>query len=206
MISSLKIDVELLISFQTNLMAKNQLLSENEKEQLISILKKRFEKNMERHQDVRWQQVETRLSTEAEKLWSLEMMEQSGGEPDVIGIDPNSGQVLFFDCAPETPKDRRSLCYDRAALDSRKQFKPANSIIDMAEEMGVQVLNEQDYHTLQSLGSFDQKTSSWLLTPDNVRKLGGAIFGDKRFGRVFIYHNGAESYYAARGFRAKLYV
>lgn len=168
---------------------------------LLRTLKARFEKNMQRHEGVDWAAVQARLEAHPEKLRALGEMERSGGEPDVVGR-----QYTFVDCSPESPSGRRSLCYDREALDSRREAKPANSAIDMASAIGIELLTEEQYRELQSLGEFDLKTSSWLATPADVRKLGGAIFGDRRYGRVFIYHNGAQSYYAARGFRAALKV
>lgn len=182
---------------------KNKI-SKEEQEQLISILKVRFEKNTARHATIDWPKVETKLSANPEKLWSLLQMEKTEGEPDVIGYDKNTDEYLFVDCVAESPKARRSLCYDRKALDSRKEHKPKNSAVDMAEEMGIELLSEEQYHQLQELGNFDTKTSSWIATPSDVRKLGGAVFCDYRYGRVFLYHNGAESYYAARGFRGFL--
>jgi hypothetical protein len=184
-------------------MAKKSL-STKQQEELLKILKARFEKNMNRHKGIEWSLVESRLKSNPSKLWSLEEMESTEGEPDVVGLDKKSGAIIFYDCSPESPKGRRSLCYDRAALDERKEFKPANSAIDMATEMGTEILSEEDYRALQKLGKFDQKTSSWIETPESVRKLGGAIFADYRYGQVFVYHNGAQSYYAARGFRGKL--
>lgn len=181
-------------------------LSAEQREELLSILKARFEKNMNRHKGVEWTKVREKLEASPEKLWSLDDMENTGGEPDVVGYDKQTGEYIFYDCSDESPKGRRSLCYDREALDARKEFKPASSVIDMALEMGIEVLTEEEYHQLQQLGSFDAKTSSWLKTPAAVRKLGGAIFGDFRYGRVFIAHNGADSYYAARGFRGSLRV
>jgi hypothetical protein len=181
-------------------------LSGEGKKQLLKVLKARFEKNSKRHKGLEWEKVAARLEAKPGKLWSLDEMERTGGEPDVIAFDKKTGEFIFCDCSPETPKDRRSLCYDREALDKRKEHKPKNSAMDAAEEMGINMLTEEEYQELQKLGSFDTKTSSWLKTPDNIRKLGGAIFGDFRFGRVFIYHNGAESYYAGRGFRGKLRV
>ena len=175
-------------------------------EELLKILKARFTKNESRHKGLEWEKIGAKLQANPDKLWSLSEMEETGGEPDVVGFDEKSGEYIFFDCASETPKDRRSLCYDRQALDARKANKPVNSAMDMAEEMGIDMLTEEQFQELQRLGSFDTKTSSWLKTPDNVRKLGGAIFGDRRFGRIFIYHNGADSYYAARGFRGALRV
>ncbi|KAF2513764.1 DUF4256 domain-containing protein [Flavobacterium zhairuonense] len=179
-------------------------ISQEEQEQLISILKIRFEKNRNRHKDIEWPKVEAKLIANPEKLWSLLQMEKTEGEPDVVGYDKNSDEYVFFDCVAESPKSRRSLCYDRKALDSRKEHKPKNSAIDMAEEMGIELLSEEQYRQLQELGNFDTKTSSWIATPEDVRKLGGAVFCDFRYGRVFLYHNGAESYYAARGFRGFL--
>jgi hypothetical protein len=173
---------------------------------LVAILKERFEKNMKRHSGVDWSKVEARLRADPEKLWSLNEMEKTGGEPDVIGHDRKSGEYIFFDCSPETPKGRRSVCYDRKALDARKQFKPETSAIDMANAMGVELLTEDEYSALQKLGNFDTVTSSWLNTPEHFRVQGGALFGDRRYGRVFIYQNSAESYYRVRGFRASLRV
>jgi hypothetical protein len=175
-------------------------------EKLFGALQARFEKNRNRHEGLEWANVKARLQVHSEKLWSLNEMESTGGEPDVIGHDNQTGEYIFFDCSPETPKNRRSFCYDREALDSRKEAKPKNSAMDMAAAMGVELLTEEQYRELQRLGNFDTKTSSWLKTPADVRKLGGAIFGDRRFDRVFIYHNGAESYYAARAFRGSLRV
>jgi len=176
------------------------------RDELLATLKKRFEKNMDRHQGLEWDDIQAKLESKPEKLWSLDDMETTGGEPDVIGQDKKTGEYVFFDCSAESPKGRRSVCYDREALESRKAHKPANSAVDMADEMGVELLTEEQYRALQALGKFDTKTSSWLKTPADVRKLGGAIFGDWRFGRVFIYHNGADSYYGARGFRGVLKV
>jgi hypothetical protein len=172
---------------------------------LIAILKARFEKNLLRHKQIQWEKVEGRLQTNPGKLWSLNEMETTGGEPDVTGFNEN-GAYIFMDCASESPKGRRSLCYDREGLDARKEFKPGNSALDMAHEMGVEILTEDQYRTLQQLGPFDTKTSSWLKTPVEIRKAGGAIFGDYRYGNVFVYHNSAPSYYASRGFRAVLFV
>ena len=173
---------------------------------LIAILKSRFEKNMDRHKGLEWAKVQAKLEANDEKLWSLGEMERTGGEPDVVGFDKKSGGYIFFDCSEESPKGRRSLCYDRDALESRKEHKPANSAVDAAAAMGVELLTEEQYWELQQLGEFDLKTSSWVETPAEIRKLGGAVFCDRRFGRVFTYHNGAESYYAARGFRGSLRV
>lgn len=181
-------------------------LSLEQQEELIATLKSRFEKNMKRHESIKWDDVEAKLKTQTEKLWSLYEMERTEGEPDVIGYDKKSGEYIFYDCAAESPKGRRSLCYDREALDSRKEHKPQNSAIDMAAEMGIEILTEEQYKELQNLGKFDLKTSSWIKTPDAIRKLKGALFCDRRYDHVFTYHNGAESYYAARGFRGSLNV
>lgn len=182
-------------------MKKDKTISDNEKKHLITIIQSRFEKNMQRHKGIKWNDVEQRLLKQADKLWTLNEMEISGGEPDVIDYDKKSDKYIFCDCSPESPKGRRSLCYDEDALQSRKEHKPKDSAMAVAKWMGIEMIDEKQYELLQSIGNFDLKTSSWLKTPDNVRELGGAIFGDCRFGRVFIYHNGAESYYAARGFR-----
>lgn len=181
-------------------------LSAQQQTELLATLQNRFEKNRNRHEGIQWEQVKARLEAHPEKLWSLDDMEVSGGEPDVVGQDTTTGEFLFFDCSAESPAGRRSYCYDRAALDARKANKPANSAMDVAADMGIELLTEEEYQQLQQLGNFDTKTSSWLKSPADVRKLGGAIFGDRRFGRVFIYHNGADSYYAARGFRGSLRV
>jgi hypothetical protein len=181
-------------------------LSPAQSEELIKVLKARFEKNIGRHKDISWDNVQERLEKNAEKLWSLSEMENTGGEPDVVGFDEKTGEYIFYDCTPESPKGRRSLCYDRAAHESRKEFKPKDTAMDMADAMGIELLNEEEYRKLQTLGDFDMKTSSWIKTPDSIRSLGGAIFADFRFGNVFIYHNGAESYYASRGFRGALKV
>lgn len=181
-------------------------LSTEEKDSLLKILKTRFEKNMGRHPGIKWEEVQVRLENNPEKLWSLDQMELTEGEPDVVDFDEKSGEFIFYDCSPESPKGRRSLCYDRAALDARKEYKPANSIMDMAADMGVEVLTEEQYRYLQTLGNFDLKTSSWIITPPEIRKRGGALFGDRRYDHVFTYHNGADSYYAARGFRSALKV
>jgi len=180
-------------------------LSTSECEVLFGTLKARFEKNMHRHTGIEWAKVQTRLEANPEKLWSLDAMEITVGEPDVVGQDETTGVYIFYDCSAESPK-RRSLCYDRAALDARKEFKPANSVVDMAAAMGIELLSEEEYRALQNLGKFDQKTSNWVKTPANIRKLGGAIFCDRRYDTVFMYHNGADSYYAARGFRGSLRV
>jgi uncharacterized protein DUF4256 len=184
----------------------NKELSGKQREELLKALQARFEKNMNRHQGVEWAKVKAKLEANAEKLWSLSEMERTGGEPDVVAHDKKTGDYIFYDCSPESPKDRRSFCYDREALDSRKAAKPKNSAMDLAVAMGIDLLTEEQYGALQKLGDFDTKTSSWLKTPAEVRKLGGAIFADRRFGRVFIYHNGAESYYAGRAFRGSLRV
>jgi hypothetical protein len=184
-------------------MAKKKLSSE-EYEELLKTLKARFEKNMNRHKGLEWAKVQTKLEANNEKLYSLNEMEITGGEPDVVGHDKKSGEYIFFDCSAESPKERRSLCYDHEALEKRKEHKPADSAINMATEMGIEILTEEQYCELQKLGKFDTKTSSWLNTPSDVRKLGGAISGEFRFGRVFIYANGADSYFGARGFRGSL--
>lgn len=181
-------------------------LSPDHREELIKVLKARFEKNMLRHKGLDWAKVQAKLDANADKLWSLDEMESTGGEPDVIGYDEKTGEYLFCDCAPESPKGRRSLCYDREAWESRKEFKPENNVVDVAAEMGVELLTEDQYRALQELGKFDLKTSSWVKTPVEIRKYGGAIFCDRRYEHVFMYHNGAESYYAARGFRGLLRV
>jgi hypothetical protein len=181
-------------------------LSPKQREELLTVLKARFEKNMNRHQGLEWTKVRARLEANAEKLWSLNEMERTGGEPDIVGQDKNTGEYAFYDCSPESPKGRTSLCYDREALDSRKEHKPKSSAMDMAAAMGIELLTEEQYQELHRLGAFDTKSSSWLKTPGDIRKLGGAIFGDRRFGRVFLYHNSAESYYSGRGFRGWLRV
>ena len=175
-------------------------------EELVSALKARFEKNMSRHKGLEWTKVQSRLEANPEKLWSLCEMERTGGEPDVVGHDKRTGEYIFFDCSAQSPSRRTSLCYDRQALDSRKEHKPKNSAMDMAAAMGLELLTEEQYRELQKLGEFDTKSSSWVKTPPDMRKLGGALFGDRRFGRVFFYHNGAESYYSGRGFRGSLRV
>jgi hypothetical protein len=184
---------------------KKQLRAELRQE-LLNTLRVRFEKNMKRHKGLEWPKIEASLQLKPEKLWSLNEMETTGGEPDVVAYDKKTDEFIFFDCSPETPTGRRSICYDREGWESRKEHRPENTAMDMAEEMGVQLLTEDEYRHLQSLGKFDAKTSSWLKTPPEVRKLGGAIFGDRRYDRVFIYHNGAQSYYAGRGFRSSLRV
>jgi uncharacterized protein DUF4256 len=181
-------------------------LSPAQREELLGALKARFEKNMNRHKGLEWAKVQTSLQSNVEKLWSLNEMERTGGEPDVVGQDSKTGEYVFYDCSAESPKGRRSICYDREALEARKEHKPENSAMDMAAAMGIEILTEDQYRELQKLGSFDTKTSSWVKTPADIRKLGGAIFADFRYGHVFVYHNGADSYYAARGFRGSLRV
>jgi hypothetical protein len=182
------------------------MLSPKQREELLRALKARFEKNMNRHKGLEWAKVQARLVANAEKLWSLNEMERTGGEPDVVGHDKKTGEYIFYDCSAESPNGRRSVCYDREALESRKEHKPKNSAIGMAAAIGIEILSEEQYRELQKLGNFDAKTSSWLKTPSDIRKLGGAIVGDFRYGHVFVGHNGAESYYAARGFRGSLRV
>jgi hypothetical protein len=184
----------------------NKRLSPEQYQELLGVLKARFEKNMNRHQDLEWAKVQAKLEANPDKLWSLSEMESTGGEPDVVDYDKKTGEYIFYDCSAESPKGRRSLCYDRAALEARKEHKPKNNALDLAASMGIELLNEGQYRELQTLGEFDAKTSSWLKTPAEIRKLGGAIFADYRFGQVFVYHNGAEAYYAARGFRGLLRV
>jgi hypothetical protein len=174
--------------------------------ELLGLLKVRFEKNMKRHQGLEWGRVQARLEANTEKLWSLGEMERTGGEPDVVGFDKNTGEFFFYDCSAESPQGRRSICYDREGLESRKEHQPEGNAIDMAAAIGIELLTEEQYRELQQLGRFDMKTSSWLKTPAEIRKLGGAIFADFRYGTVFVYHNGAQSYYAARGFRGSLRV
>jgi hypothetical protein len=184
---------------------KKKLPADRQKE-LLSILKTRFENKTNRHKGLDWTKVLARLEKNAEKLWSLNEMEETGGEPDVVDYDKKTGEFIFYDCSAESPKDRRSYCYDRAALDARKENKPKNSAVDVAEEIGIELLTEDQYRELQKLGKFDTKTSSWVKTPPEIRKLGGAVFCDFRYNQVFLYHNGADSYYAARGFRGSLRV
>lgn len=193
--------------------ANKKELSSKQTEDLLTILKTRFEKNMNRHKGLEWDKIQAKLEGNSEKLWSLNEMESTGGEPDVVGLDNlpagkagKTGEYIFFDCSTESPAGRRSFCYDRKALESRKEHKPKNSALDMAAEMGIDLLSEEQYRNLQKLGKFDTKTSSWVKTPDAIRKLGGAVFCDHRYGTTFMYHNGAESYYAARGFRGSLRV
>jgi hypothetical protein len=184
----------------------NKKLPPEQREDLLRTLKARFEKNMKRHEGLEWADVQAKLEANPEKLWSLHEMESTGGEPDVVGHDEKTGEYILCDCSPESPKGRRSLCYDREALESRKEHKPQSSAIDMAEAMGIELLTEEQYRELQKLGNFDMKTSSWVRTPIHIRRLGGAIFCDRRYDTVFVYHNGAESYYGARGFRGSLRV
>ncbi|MFQ6599654.1 DUF4256 domain-containing protein [Flavobacterium sp. C3NV] len=184
---------------------KNKLSTEQQ-EELLTILEARFEKNMERHKGIEWNKVLAKLQVNPDKLWSLDEMERTEGEPDVVGYDKKTDEYIFYDCAAESPKGRRSICYDHEALEKRKENKPKDSALNMAEEMGIKILNEEQYKELQQLGKFDTKTSSWIETPSNIRKLGGALFSDFRYNTVFVYHNGADSYYAARGFRGSLRV
>ena len=185
---------------------KKKDLSPGQREELLRTLEARFEKNMGRHKGLEWTKIQAKLEANAEKLWSLNEMERTGGEPDVVGHDKKTGEYVFYDCSAESPKDRRSLCYDREALESRKEHKPKDNAMDMAAAMGIELLTEEQYRELQKLGNFDTKTSSWVKTPSAIRKLGGALFCDRRYDTVFLYHNGAESYYAARAFRGELRV
>jgi hypothetical protein len=187
-------------------MSKSKKLSSQQREELLTALKARFEKNMNRHKGLEWTKVQAKLEANAEKLWSLNEMERTGGEPDVIGHDKKTGEYIFYDCSAESPEGRRSVCYDQEALESRKEHKPENSAVAMATEMGIELLTEEQYRELQQLGNFDLKTSSWVKTPSNIRELGGALFCDRRYNQVFLYHNGAESYYGARAFRGSLRV
>jgi len=185
--------------------SKNELSAE-QREEILLALEVRFEKNMKRHKGLEWGKVHAKLVTNTEKLQSLNEMEKTGGEPDVVGLDKKTGEYIFYDCAAETPAGRRSLCFDREALESRKEHKPKNNALDLAATIGIEILTEEQYRELQTLGEFDTKTSSWVKTPSNIRELGGALFCDRRYDTVFVYHNGAESYYAARGFRGSLRV
>jgi len=187
-------------------MSNKKKLSSDQRSELLKVLKTRFEKNMKRHKGLDWTKVQAKLEANPEKLWSLDDMELTGGEPDVVGYDKKTGEYIFYDCSAESPKDRRSVCYDGDALVSRKEHKPKNSAMDMAADMGIEILTEEEYRVLQQLGEFDLKTSSWVKTPDTIRELGGALFCDRRFNHVFTYHNGAESYYAGRAFRGSLRV
>jgi hypothetical protein len=181
-------------------------MKRQEREALLRTLKVRFEDNMNRHRNLEWAELQVRLEAKPDKLRSLHQMEATGGEPDVVGYDESTGEYIFYDCSPESPKGRRSVCYDHEALESRKEYKPKNSAVDMASEMGIELLTEEQYRELQKLGDFDTKSSSWVKTPSAIRELGGALFCDRRYGTVFLYHNGAQSYYAARGFRGSLRV
>jgi hypothetical protein len=187
-----------------NINSNKKVLAPEQRIELLRVLKARFEKNMNRHKGLEWAKVQAKLEANTEKLWSLNEMERTGGEPDVVGHDKKTGECIFYDCSAESPKGRRSVCYDREALESRKEHKPENNAIDMAAAMGIELLTEEQYRELQKLGEFDMKTSNWVKTPPDIRKLGGAVFVDYRYGNVFVYHNGAESYYAARGFRGSL--
>lgn len=187
-------------------MAQPKTLSQQEAVPLLQLLQTRFDKAKARHKNITWEQVVAKLQAQPQKLWSLQQMESTGGEPDVVGIDAQTTEILFMDCAPESPAGRRSTCFDKEGLDARKEHKPAHNAVDMAAEMGIELLNEQQYRFLQTLGKFDAKTSSWIRTPPDIRKLGGALFADYRYGHVFVYHNGAQSYYGSRGFRGLLRV
>lgn len=189
---------------QRNIKSRNKELSPERQEELLGILRARFEKHLNFHKDLEWDKVQARLEANIEKLRSLNEMEATEGEPDVVGYDKNTDEYIFYDCSPESPKGRRNACYDREALESRKEHKPENNAMDMAEAMGIEILSETEYRELQKLGNFDTKTSSWVKTPDHIRKLGGALFCDRRYDTVFVYHNGAESYYGSRGFRGSL--
>ena len=191
---------------EKNKISNEKELSLEQREELLRTLKARFEKNMNRHKGLEWSKVQVKLEDNTEKLWSLSEMERTGGEPDVVGHDEKKDEYIFYDCSAESPTGRRSVCYDREALESRKKHKPENNAIDMATAMGIELLTEEQYRALQELGNFDKKTSSWVQTPSDIRELGGALFCDFRFGHVFLYHNGADSYYAARGFRGSLRV
>jgi hypothetical protein len=190
----------------SNINSNKKELSPEQREELLTTLQTRFEKNMNRHKDLEWAKVQTKLEAQPQKLWSLNEMERTGGEPDVVGTDNKTGEYIFYDCSAESPKDRRNVCYDREALEARKEFKPKDTAMDMATAMGIEILTEEQYRELQELGNFDTKTSSWLKTPSEIRKLGGAIFADRRYDHVFVYHNGADSYYGVRGFRGSLRV
>jgi hypothetical protein len=189
-----------------NIAGNKKALSPEQRAELLGALKARFEKNMSRHKGLEWAKVQAKLEGNAKKLWTLNEMERTGGEPDVVGFDKKTGEYIFYDCSAESPKGRRSVCYDHEALESRKEHKPENSAVGMAAEIGIELLTEEQYRELQQLGKFDLKTSSWVLTPSNIRELGGALFCDRRYNQVFLYHNGAESYYAARAFRGSLRV
>ena len=189
-----------------NINSNKKVMSPEQREELLRALKARFEKNMNRHKNLEWAKVQAKLESNTEKLWSLNEMERTGGEPDVVGHDKKTGEYIFYDCSAESPKGRRSVCYDREGLESRKEHKPKNNAIDMAAAMGIELLTEEQYRELQKLGNFDTKTSSWVKTPAEIRQLGGALFADRRYDTVFVYHNSAPSYYAARGFRGSLRV
>src|SRR5512136_918082 len=189
-----------------NINSNEKELSPKQREELLSAMKARFEKNMNRHKGLEWAKVQAKLEANPEKLWSLNEMERTGGEPDVVGHDEKTGEYIFYDSSAESPKGRRNVCYDREALESRKEYKPKDTAMGMAAAMGIEILTEVRYRELQKLGDFDTKTSSWLKTPSEIRKLGGAIFGDRRYDHVFVYHNGADSYYGVRGFRGSLRV
>ncbi len=204
-----QLDSHILQSYYKNMnTTKNNKkeLSPEELEELLRTLETRFEKNMKRHEGLEWSKVKARLETNPEKMWSLHEMELTGGEPDVVGFDTTTDEFVFYDCSPESPSGRRNVCYDREALEARKKYPPVDSAMNMAEMMGIELLTEDEYRSLQKLGKFDLKTSSWLKTPADIRKLGGAIYGDRRYNTVFVYHNGADSYYGARGFRGSLSV
>jgi hypothetical protein len=190
----------------SNIKSKKKKLSPERREELLKVLKARFEKNMNRHKGLEWAKVHVKIEAKTDKLWSLNEMERTDGEPDVVGHDKKADEYIFYDCSAESPKGRRSVCYDREGLESRKEYQPENNAIDMAAAMGIDLLTEEEYRALQKLGKFDTKTSSWLKTPSAIRELGGAIFGDYRYGQVFVYHNGAQSYYGARAFRGSLRV
>jgi hypothetical protein len=189
-----------------NINSNKKELSPEQREKLFSVLKARFEKNLNRHKNLEWAKVQAKLEADAEKLWSLGEMERTGGEPDIVGFDEKTGEYIFYDCSAESPKGRRSVCYDREAQESRKEHKPENNAVDMAAAMGIELLTEEQYRELQKLGNFDAKTSSWVKTPSDIRNLGGALFGDFRYGNVFVYHSGAQSYYGVRAFRGSLRV
>lgn len=190
----------------TSINPNKKELSPEQRERLLSVVKNRFEKNMHRHPGLDWTKIQAKLEANPEKLWSLNEMERTGGEPDVVGFDPETGEFIFYDCSPESPEGRRNICYDRAALESRKEHKPQNSAQDLADAMGIEILTEAQYRELQKLGNFDTKTSSWVKTPAAIRRLGGALFCDRRYNQVFVYHNGAPSWYGVRGFRGELRV
>ena len=194
----------MIVKNMNNMNSKKKELSPEHREELLSELKARFEENMNRHKGLEWAKVQAKLEANPKKLWSLSEMERTGGEPDVVGLDKKTGEYVFCDCSAESPKGRRSVCYDGAALESRKEHKPSDNAMDMAAAMGIELLTEEQYRELQKLGNFDTKTSSWVKTPPDIRKLGGALFCDRRYDTVFVYHNGAESYYAARAFRGSL--